>query len=192
MKKLPLAFYVRPDVVEIARDLLGKVIVTKFNGITTIGRIMETEAYNGVNDKASHAYKGRRTARTEIMYARGGIAYVYFTYGLHHLFNVVTNIADIPHALLIRAIEPVHGKEEMLTRLNKIKNDGIIKGPANTARALGITVADTGHSLLSKDLYIADDGYTVNPSQIIAGPRVGVDYALEDAFLPYRFIYKNE
>ncbi|HUQ66311.1 MAG TPA: DNA-3-methyladenine glycosylase [Flavitalea sp.] len=192
IKKLPLSFYLRPDVAEIARDLLGKIIVTKFGGINTIGRITETEAYNGIHDKASHAYGGRRTNRTEIMYARGGVAYVYLCYGIHYLFNVVTNVADIPHAVLIRAIDPVKGKDEMLTRLNKIRKEGIIKGPGNASRALGITLAHTGDSLTRKDFYIADDGYIINPSKIIAGPRIGVAYALEDALLPYRFIYDNK
>lgn len=188
MKKLPLSFYLQPDVVEIAKELLGKIIVTKFNGVTTMGRITETEAYNGIHDKASHAYGGRRTARTEIMYAKGGVAYVYLCYGIHHLFNVVTNIAGIPHAVLVRAIEPLEGTDIMLGRINKLKNSGIIKGPGNASRALGITTAHTGHSLLSKEFYIAEDSYVVNPSQIITGPRIGIAYALEDAFLPYRFI----
>jgi DNA-3-methyladenine glycosylase len=191
MKKLPPSFYLQPDVVEIAKELLGKIVVTKFDGITTKARIMETEAYNGIHDKASHAYGGRRTVRTEIMYARGGVAYVYLCYGIHHLFNVVTNIAGIPHAVLVRAIEPLEGMDIILGRINKLNNNGIIKGPGNASRALGITTAHTGHSLLSKDFYIAEDSYSINPSQIITGPRVGVAYAMEDAFLPYRFIYNQ-
>src|SRR4051812_13883405 len=99
---LPESFYTRKDVVKIARELLGKVLVTKFNGILTAGLIVETEAYAGVADKASHAYGGRRTNRTEVMYAAGGVSYVYLCYGIHHLFNIVTNIADVPHAILIR------------------------------------------------------------------------------------------
>jgi len=191
MKKLPLSFYLRPDVVEIAKNLLGKIIVTKFSGIATMARILETEAYNGIHDKASHAYGGRRTARTEIMYADGGVAYVYLCYGIHHLFNVVTNVANIPHAVLIRAIEPLQGMDAMLERINTIKNKGIIKGPGNVSAALGISTAHTGHSLMSKEFYLAEDKYSINPSQIIAGPRIGVAYALEDAFLPYRFIYNT-
>jgi DNA-3-methyladenine glycosylase len=191
MKKLPLSFYLRPDVVEIARDLLGKIIVTKFNGITTKARIVETEAYNGIHDRASHAYAGRRTARTEIMYANGGVAYVYLCYGLHHLFNVVTNVRDIPHAVLIRAIQPLHGIDVMLERRNTSKDSRVIKGPGNVSAALGITTAYTGHSLTSKELYIEEDEYSIDPSQIIAGSRVGVAYALEDALLPYRFIYEG-
>jgi DNA-3-methyladenine glycosylase len=188
LKKLPLDFYLRSDVVEIARDLLGKIIVTKFNGITTMGRIMETEAYNGIIDKASHAYRDRRTNRTEIMYAKGGVAYVYLCYGIHHLFNVVTNVANTPHAVLIRAIEPVKGKEDMRIRLNKLKIGEIIKGPGSASRALGISTTHTGYSLRGRELYIADDGYTIDQAKIISGPRIGVAYAMEDALLPYRFI----
>src|SRR5688572_2243233 len=123
MIKLPPAFFERPDVVSVARELIGKVLLTSFDDIVTSGRIVETEAYNGVVDRASHAYKGRRTARTETMYAAGGIAYVYLCYGIHHLFNVVTNIRDVPHAVLIRGIEPVEGVDHMLDRMRKLKFD---------------------------------------------------------------------
>lgn len=187
---LSLSFYQREDVVLIAKELLGKIIVTKFDGIITSGRIVETEAYNGIIDKASHAYNGRRTTRTEIMYQQGGTAYVYLCYGIHHLFNVVTNSKDIPHAVLIRGIEPLVGVENMMRRSNKIKNDKTIgKGPGNVSKALGISIKHTGHSLLSKDLFIEDDDYTINSANIITGPRIGIDYAQEDALLPYRFRY---
>jgi len=190
MKKLSLSFYQREDVVLIAKELLGKIIVTKFDGIVVSGRIIETEAYNGIVDKASHAYGGRRTAGTEIMYRQGGTAYVYLCYGIHHLFNVVTNSKDIPHAVLIRGIEPLAGIEAMMYRLNKTKNDKTIgKGPGNTSKALGILTKHTGHSLLSKNLFIEDDGYKINPANILIGPRIGVDYAQEDAMLAYRFRY---
>ena len=115
------SFYAREDVVKIARELLGKVLVTNFNGILTSGMIVETEAYAGTTDKASHAYGGRRSARTEIMYMPGGTAYVYLCYGIHHLFNVVTNAINIPHAILIRGIEPIDGIETMLARRGKDK-----------------------------------------------------------------------
>src|SRR5687768_10017990 len=117
--KLPHQFYLRKDVVKIAKDLLGKIIVTTFNNITTAGRIVETEAYNGAVDKASHAYGNRRTNRTEIMFAEGGMAYVYLCYGIHHLFNVVTSKKDTPHAVLIRGVEPIIGIEQMLLRTGK-------------------------------------------------------------------------
>jgi DNA-3-methyladenine glycosylase len=108
---LPSEFYIRTDVVQVARDLLGKVLYTSFNHEITAGIIIETEAYAGVTDKASHAYNNRRTARTEIMYRTGGTAYVYLCYGIHSLFNIVTSVEDNPHAVLIRGIEPLHGIE---------------------------------------------------------------------------------
>ncbi len=115
-EKLNQAFYEREDVLAIARELLGKLIITTFNGEETIGRIVETEAYRGVTDRASHAYGGRRTSRTEVMFCKGGVAYVYLCYGIHHLFNVVTGSENIPHAVLIRAVEPVSGTASMQLR----------------------------------------------------------------------------
>ncbi|MDE3144216.1 MAG: DNA-3-methyladenine glycosylase [Bacteroidota bacterium] len=190
--KLLPQFYLRTNVVTIAKDLLGKVLVTQFNGILTAGRIVETEAYNGAIDKASHAFGNRRTKRTEIMFSKGGCAYVYLCYGVHHLFNVVTNTENIPHAVLIRAVEPVTGIETMLLRTNKIKLDhSITKGPGNVSKALGISTKLTGKSLLSDELFIADDDYKINKSNIVATTRIGVEYSGEDALLPYRFIIKN-
>jgi len=188
MKKLSDSFYRRDDVLVIARELLGKLLVTRFNKEETIGRIVETEAYNGVIDKASHAYGGRRTNRTEVMYGKGGIAYVYLCYGIHHLFNVVTNLEDMPHAILVRAIEPVKGINIMLHRMKKKKQDYTIgRGPGNVSKALGLQTMHTGFILSGKEIYIADDGKRYKNSEIITSPRIGVDYAAEDAFLPYRF-----
>ena len=192
MKKLPASFYARKDVVVIAKELLGKLLVTEFDGERTAGRITETEAYNGVGDKASHAYGGRRTKRTEIMFGVGGTAYVYLCYGIHHLFNVVTNAADVPHAILVRGIEPVTGIPVMLQRMGKEKLDYTVgRGPGNVSKALGISVMHTSMSLLNKEIYIADDGFKIKSSQIAASPRIGVDYAAEDALLPYRFYIKG-
>ena len=191
-RKLPAAFYLRSNVVTIAKQLLGKLLVTNFTNELTAGRIVEVEAYNGVADKASHSYGGRRTARTEIMYAAGGTAYVYLCYGIHHLFNVVTNAADTPHAILIRGIEPVKGINVMLQRMHKEKSDySVGRGPGNVSKTLGITTAHTGVSLLGSDISIADDGVIYKRSQVIASPRIGVDYAAEDALLPYRFYIKG-
>ena len=185
-------FYKRDDVLEIARELLGKLLVTKFDGVETSGRIVETEAYMGAIDRASHAYGGRRTKRTEIMFAEGGVAYVYLCYGIHHLFNIVTHDKDIPHAILIRAVEPVKGIEIMLQRTKKFKSDHTLtKGPGNVSKALGISTTHTGYSLLSKELYLADDGFEYSKKLLLASPRIGVDYAGEDALLPYRFIVKG-
>jgi DNA-3-methyladenine glycosylase len=190
--KLPVSFYERKNVCTIAKELIGKILVSSFDNIFTAGRIVETEAYNGPVDKASHAWNGRRTARTEIMYQHGGVAYVYFCYGIHHLFNVVTNLSDIPHAVLIRALEPLHGIEDMLIRTGKKKADfTLTKGPGNVSKALGIHTTHTGMSLQSNELFIADDGLVIKRSEIIATPRIGVDYAGNDALLPYRFVRKD-
>lgn len=192
MKKLSFSFYNRPDVVKIAKELIGKIIVTRFGGITTSGRIVETEAYAGEIDRASHAWNGRRTNRTEIMYSKGGNAYVYLCYGIHHLFNVVTNQQDIPHAILIRAVEPLEGIDTMLKRTGKKKLDyTLTRGPGNVSKALGIYTHHTGWNLQSDELFIAEDDYVLKKNDIIATPRIGVDYAGDDAKLPYRFILKN-
>lgn len=190
--KLPVSFYRQKNVCTIAKALIGKVLVSSFNRIVTAGRIVETEAYNGVIDKASHAWGGRRTNRTEIMYAEGGLAYVYLCYGIHHLFNVVTNVAGVPHAVLVRGVEPLAGIDVMLQRTGKIKPDhSLTRGPGNVSKALGIYTQHTGLDLRGKELFIVDDGFAVKPSQVIATPRIGVDYAGEDALLPYRFILKD-
>ena len=191
-RKIPKRFYQRDDVVLISKELIGKILVTLFEGKLTAGRIVETEAYNGIDDKASHAWNNRRTNRTEVMYANGGVAYVYLCYGIHHLFNVVTNIRDIPNAILIRAIEPLAGVDVMLQRTGKLKAGiDLTRGPGNVSKALGIHTSHTGSNLNDDTLYIAEDDFTYNDDFIIATPRIGVDYAGEDAFLPYRFIVKN-
>lgn len=190
--KLPLDVYRQKNVCTVAKALLGKLLVTYLDDQLTIGRIVETEAYNGITDKASHAWGNRRTQRTEVMYAEGGVSYVYLCYGIHHLFNVVTNEVDIPHAVLVRALEPVSGVEHMLARTNMRRPDvSLTRGPGKLSKAMGITTADTGVSLLGDRLFIADDGFPVRTSQILATPRIGVDYAGEDARLPYRFLLKN-
>jgi DNA-3-methyladenine glycosylase len=192
VKKLETAFYQRNDVLRIARDLLGKLLVTNWEGQCTIGRIVETEAYRGVADKASHAFGGRRTARTEIMYAAGGVAYVYLCYGMHHLFNVVTGKQDEPHAVLLRGIEPVEGLPIMHSRTGKRPGDiSLGVGPGNLSRAMGIQTMHTGQSLLGDSMYIAEDGFILHESLIMATPRIGVDYAGEDTALPYRFIIRD-
>ncbi len=192
MKKLPVSFYRRENVVEIAKELLGKILGTNYNGIVTSGRIVEVEAYNGIVDKASHAFGGRRTNRNEIMYANGGVAYVYLCYGIHHLFNVVTHTKETPHAILIRALEPVKGIDEMLKRVGKKKLDNTLtRGPGNISKALGITTEHSGISLLGKELFIVDDGFEYTQKEIAASPRIGVDYAGNDALLPYRFFIKG-
>ena len=192
MDKLPPDFYNRADVLKIARELIGKILVTHFGGHLTAGRIVETEAYRGEIDKASHAYGGRRTKRTEIMYGDAGTAYVYLCYGIHHLFNVVTNRREIPHAILIRGVEPLHGIDTMLHRTGKKALDHTLtRGPGNVSKALGIYTQHTGWSLHSDELFIASDGFAAAKKNIGITPRIGVDYAGEDAALPYRFILRD-
>jgi len=186
--KVSLEFYLRDDVVQISRELLGKVLCTKLNGQVTKAIITETEAYAGVSDKASHAYGGRRTKRTEPMYARGGTAYVYLCYGIHHLFNVVTNTTGTPHAVLIRAGKSFEGSELMRKRRNKRHGDkSLLTGPGSLSQALGITTALTGINLLGDQIWIEDHEISVAAEEILTGPRVGIDYADEDSTRPYRF-----
>ncbi len=192
MRKLSENFYQRKNVLQVAEDLLGKILVTQCNTIITAGRIVECEAYAGVSDKASHAAGGKRTPRNEIMYAPGGVSYVYLCYGMHHLFNVVTNKKEIPHAVLIRALEPMAGMAAMVQRTGKKETDSTItKGPGNLTKALGITTNHTAISLQSPDLYLADDNHHYTKKEIGVSPRIGIDYAGDDALLPYRFYIKN-
>ncbi|MGZ8552210.1 MAG: DNA-3-methyladenine glycosylase [Chitinophagaceae bacterium] len=192
MKKLELDFYKRENVLEIAEELMGKLLITKKDGISTWGRIVECEAYAGAPDKASHAFGGRRTNRNEIMYADGGVAYVYLCYGIHHLFNVVTNIKGIPHAILIRSLEPVKGIRDMLLRTAKTQMDNTLtRGPGNVSKALGIHTSDSGTMLTGREIFLADDGFVYSRKEILTSPRIGVDYAGNDALLPYRFYVKG-
>jgi len=192
MVKLGSTFYDRPGVVRVARALLGKVLVTEFDGERTSGRIVEVEAYNGVVDRASHAWSGRRTKRTEVMFGAGGSAYVYLIYGIHHLFNVVTNRKDVPHAVLVRGLEPLDGIPVMLQRTGKVLLDfSLTRGPGNLSKAMGLLTVHTGLSLMGKEVWIGDDGFRVRPSEIGISARIGVDYAGEDALLPYRFFIKG-
>lgn len=185
-------FYQRTDVVAVAKDLLGKYLFTQIGGLLTGGMIIETEAYGGVVDKACHAYNGRRTKRTEIMYAPGGVSYVYFCYGMHHLLNVVTNVKDIPEAVLIRAILPTEGIEKMLQRRNKEALDKTLtSGPGALCQALGITLEHNGLSLSHSPLWIEDRGVKLKEDQILKTPRIGIDYAGEDALLPWRFLFHS-
>lgn len=190
---LPPEFYTRTDVVLIAKELLGKVLYTSFNNELSAGIITETEAYAGAIDKASHAYNNRRTARTETIYRNGGTAYVYLCYGIHALFNVVTSVGDEPHAVLIRGIRPLHGIEIMKKRTGKDNLDPRNgNGPGNVTKLLGIRVADSGLDICreltgERKIWIQDEGNIVRDNEVKTGPRVGVDYAAEDALLPYRF-----
>ena len=187
MPKLSHTFYTNSDVVKVARNLIGCKLFTNINGIITGGTIVETEAYNGRTDKACHAYPNKKTPRTEVMYKEGGIAYVYFVYGMHYLFNVVTHSEGFADAVLIRAIEPIVGVDEMLIRRNKTDSSKLLTGgPARLSLALGIDKALNGASLRNNMVWIEqrEVDYSL---EIEASKRIGVDYAGEDANLPWRF-----
>lgn len=205
MTKLSKDFYTRNDVVQISRDLLGKYLFTKIEGELTAGIITETEAYAGITDKASHAYNNCRTNRTEIMFSEGGVSYIFLCYGIHHLFNVVTNTKDIPHAVLIRAVKPIEGIDLILKRRNVYRkslkqtipaNDNVLfqnynkitSGPGTVSQALGIKTIHNGLDLTGNKIWIEDKGVKLLKKDIIASPRIGVDYAEEDAKLAYRFV----
>lgn len=188
--KLQTCFYLDDDVVGISRRMLGKLLCARIAGTTCKVIITETEAYAGETDRASHAYGGRRTGRTEPMYGPGGHAYVYLCYGIHHLFNVVTNVAGIPHAVLVRAALPHSGLPVMLSRRRHASaGPRLMPGPGTVAQALGITTSLTGASLGGKQVWLEDDGIAPAATDIICGPRIGVDYAADDAARPYRFVW---
>jgi len=189
MEKLGLDFYLQQDVVALAKDTLGKRLCTNINNQFCSAIITETEAYAGERDKASHAYRGRRTARTEILYRQGGIAYVYLCYGMHSLFNIVTNIENIPHAILIRAIKIEKGIETMLQRSGKpqLKRLDSI-GPGKVSKLLGIHHSHSGISLLENEIWLENTDILIKDKDIRTEKRVGIDYAEEDADLPYRFV----
>lgn len=189
-RKLPESYYLQTDVVFLARDLIGKRLCTHIEGVYCSGLISETEAYAGIEDKASHAYGGRFTDRTKTMYAAGGTSYVYLCYGVHQLFNVVTNVEGIPHAILIRGIKPEQGVEHMLKRRNRSKKNGLSDGPGKLSKALGIGKAHNAISLLDDCIWIEDVSKAVPDEAVNVGPRIGIDYAEEHKDLPYRFLWK--
>lgn len=192
MKKLPAVFYQRNDVVQIAKDLLGKIVETNIGGVITSGRIVESEAYVSFIDKASHAYKGKRTQRNEHMYGAAGTAYVYICYGMHHMLNVVTNVIGVPDAVLIRAIEPLQGTDDMLIRTKKkVFDKTLTRGPGNVAKALGINKNFSGLQYGSTEINIYSDGLTVTEKETGTSRRIGIDGAGEDALLPYRFYIRE-
>jgi DNA-3-methyladenine glycosylase len=191
---LDVDFYRREDVLRLARELLGKYLVSHFDGQRSAGRIVETEAYRGPEDRASHAFNNRRTPRTEVMFRAGGVAYVYLCYGVHHLFNVVTGGEGQPHAVLIRAIEPIENMPLMLARRDMARAERrLCAGPGLLTRALGITTSHSGLSLLEEKGPIRIETREPNLADeaIVAGPRIGVSYAGESATWPWRFGLKG-
>ncbi len=190
--KLPVDFYLQPDVVQVAKSLLGKLLITKIGKQITSGIIVETEAYAGKIDKASHAYGGKLTYRTQTMYQSGGVSYVYLCYGIHHLFNVVTNGEGIPDALLIRAIEPIDGIDLMMKRRKLDSNQlKLSNGPGVLSQALGIQIHFNNYKLTGNNIWIEDTGHSISQDMIISSARVGVAYAGEHALWPYRFRIKD-
>ena len=186
--KLPQSFYQRSNVVQVAKDLIGKILVTSVNEMLTSGIIVETEAYS-YKERGCHAYKGQ-TERNKVMFEKGGISYVYLCYGMHHLFNVVTNQTGKADAVLIRALEPLRGMDAMMERMkvNSIKR--ITSGPGKLTKALGITKRWNGVDLMGNQVWI-EEGEKVTSSTIKADARIGIDYAGEDALLPWRFSIKD-
>ena len=190
-KKLPRAFYTRTNVVTVARELLGKLLVVPAaDGERVSGIIVETEAYRGPLDRAAHSYGGRRTKRTEPMYAVGGTAYVFFVYGMYYQFNVVTHAAETPHAVLIRAVEPCEGLELMRKRRHGQPDRNLTKGPGKLCIAMGIDRRLDGADLLGQQVWL-EDRSPVKRSQILSGPRIGIDYAGEWVSKPWRFWVKD-
>lgn len=185
--KLPRDFYTRSNVLTVARDLLGKLLVVPAADSRRVsGMIVEVEAYHGPEDRASHAYGGRRTRRTETMYGAGGVAYVYFVYGMYYQFNVVSNVADVPHAVLVRALEPVEGIELMRERRHQHPDHNLTNGPGKLCIALGIDRALDNADLLGNRVWV-EEYARISPRRIARGPRIGIDYAEEWITKPWRF-----
>jgi len=174
-------------VLHVARDLLGSLLVIpNRNGKRVSGRIVEVEAYRGPQDRAAHSYGGRRTKRTETMYGIGGTAYVFFVYGMYYQFNVVTGAAETPHAVLIRAVEPVEGIELKRKRRHRQPDHNLTNGPGKLCIALGIDRKLDAADLLGKSVWI-EEGEKISRSRIATGPRIGIDYAAEWKEKPWRF-----
>nr|WP_042246421.1 DNA-3-methyladenine glycosylase [Nonlabens ulvanivorans] len=188
-EKLTISYYQHNDVVELSQDLIGKKIVSNINGELTSGIITETEAYRGYDDKACHSHLGRFTDRTKVMYEPGGVAYVYLCYGIHHLFNIITNTDGNADAILIRAVEPVEGIDIMLKRRGKKKLDKTLtSGPGNFSKAFALDKSFYGADLTGDEVWIEkSDLFRFRESDIISTTRIGIDYAGEDKNLPWRF-----
>tara|TARA_B100000959_G_C14857263_1_gene572732 strand:- start:470 stop:1078 length:609 start_codon:yes stop_codon:yes gene_type:complete len=188
-KKLPKDYFKSKDVIQLAQNILGMIICTNFNNQFTSGLIVETEAYKGVNDRASHAYKNKHTSRNHSMYLQGGSIYIYKCYGIHNLFNIVTNDINIPDAVLIRAIQPLKGIDIMKSRTNKMNILDLTSGPGKLSKALGISLNENG-LLLGTKIWI-EQYLPPQKIHILKKTRIGVNYARKDAKLLRRFYIKN-
>jgi DNA-3-methyladenine glycosylase len=188
--KLPESFYLEPDVVKVAKNLLGKFLVTDLRGGLTSGMIVETEAYSW-RERGCHAYQGKKTNRNAVMFGPGGVSYVYLCYGMYELFNVVTNEDGVADAVLIRAIEPADGQDVMLNRYKAKSIKRITSGPGKLTKALGITRKHNFEHLTADKIWIEERGIEVKPSQRIASARIGLNFESPDALLPWRFTIKG-
>ena len=191
-KKLDLDFYLRDDVIRISKELLGKFLFSKSDGIITGGMIVETEAYKGIKDKASHAFNNKITSKNKAMYNNGGVSYVYLCYGLHYLFNIVTNKQTIPDAILIRAIEPTKGIKQIISRRKISSNEyNLTNGPGKLSQALNITKIDNGKCLVNSKIWLEDRKIKIKDSMIHKTERIGIDFSEEYANKKWRFYIKN-
>jgi DNA-3-methyladenine glycosylase len=191
MPKLSREFYNRTDTLQIAREILGKILVVQTEtGARISGKIVEVEVYLGESDKAAHSYRGRRTTRNEITYNIGSKVYVFFIYGMYWQLNFVTNLANNPHVLLIRAVEPLDGIEIMRERRGKMKDQNLTSGPGKLCIAFGIDRSFNGEDLLGNKIWV-ETGEEIPESEIETGKRIGIDYAEEFAEMPWRFWIKG-
>lgn len=197
MKKLPREFYNRPSL-EVAPELIGKLLVSSVHSEELIGKIVEVEAYMGPEDKAAHSFGGRRTERNEVMYGPPGFAYVYVIYGMYNCMNVITAERDVPHGILIRAVEPLEGLEHMAenrfgTRYGELKKSQVINltsGPGKLCKSMGITRQENGEDLCGDRLYILEPEEK-EEFHIVSSPRINVDYAEEAREFPWRFYIRG-
>lgn len=188
-QRMSKSFFQRPTLV-VARDLLGKYLVVKRGRMVLSGKIVETEAYRGEDDRACHASKGR-TPRTEILYAEAGTIYVYLIYGMYHCVNIVMEEKDFPSAVLLRAVEPIEGIHIMEKRRKTKHGTALASGPGKLCDAFGITKRMNGKTVFGDTAWIEDRGEAVRRNDIVPVPRVGVDYAGACARLPWRFYIKK-
>ncbi|MCB2292758.1 DNA-3-methyladenine glycosylase [Clostridium algoriphilum] len=195
--KLTREFYAK-ETLQVAKELLGKILVHKVNGEELRGMIVETEAYIGSIDKACHAYGGKKTPRVETLYGRPGIAYVYFIYGMYHCFNVITKEEGYPEGVLIRALQPIQGLDEMsnlrykkdYNELTKSQIKNLTTGPSKLCIAMNINKGNNNQDLCKGELYI-EDSKDIEKIIIIEAKRVGIDYAEEATDFLWRFYIKN-
>jgi DNA-3-methyladenine glycosylase len=188
--KLPLSYYRHDDVVSISRDLLGKPLYTRIGGVITGGIIVETEAYRGPEDRGSHAWNGKRTARNDIMYSAGGVVYMYVCYGIHDMLNIVTGDEGISHAVLIRALEPTTGTAEMERRRGISDAGRLCKGPGALAKSLGLTRLHNGASLQGDTIWIGEHASLPEPA-VVSSARIGLNIEGPYLDIPWRFFVKG-